>query len=293
MVKSMTGYGKSDFSSKNVSVSIEIKAVNSRFFDFSPKVPRSLVSYEEELYKIVKNKCIRGKISLIYRIDFNHSNAGLLEIDEDKLEQYVGLGDKIRNLIGSSDYLSVDQVIRNSDLFKQSIDTELELELKSTFFKAANLALESLDSIRNKEGDNLRVDLKDRVLLIESLIVQIEDLYKNQKENDFDKYLNKISNLLSNVKIDENRLLQEVAILADKRDISEEIVRLRSHIKLYNDFLDEKEVSVGKKINFLLQELGREINTVGSKIDNVDISHIVVSIKDELEKIREQVQNIL
>ena len=153
-------------------------------------------------------------------------------------------------------------------------------------------AIEELDKVRNAEGKNLKKDLETRLKNVETYVSQIESKSSKQRGQDFKRYKNRISELLEDVSLDEQRLLQEVAIIAEKKDISEEIVRLKSHIKLYNTYFDDTEYA-GRKMNFMLQEMGREVNTIGSKTDQIEVSHLVVSLKDELEKMREQVQNIL
>ena len=182
--------------------------------------------------------------------------------------------------------------MKSQDIYISDDKDDLSEELKTTFFNAVKDAIEKLDKIRSAEGKNLKKDLETRLKNVETYVSQIELKSSKQRGEDFKRYKKRITELLEDVSLDEQRLLQEVAIIAEKKDISEEIVRLGSHIQLYNTYFDDVEYA-GRKMNFMLQEMGREVNTIGSKTDQIEVSHLVVSVKDELEKMREQVQNIL
>ena len=292
MVKSMTGYGKALSASENLDISIEIKSVNSRYLDFSPKIPRALNAFDGELSKIIKLACIRGRVTLMCSIVYHENINSGITLNFDKIREYIKVAEQIQVELNTKVPVTVDQLMKSQDIYISNDKDHLSEELKLTFFNAVNDAIEELDKVRNAEGKNLKKDLETRLKNVETYVSQIESKSSKQRGQDFKRYKKRISELLEDVSLDEQRLLQEVAIIAEKKDISEEIVRLKSHIKLYNTYFDDTEYA-GRKMNFMLQEMGREVNTIGSKTDQIEVSHLVVSLKDELEKMREQVQNIL
>ena len=288
----MTGYGKAINISENLDISVEIKSVNSRYLDFKPKTPRVLNVFEDELSKLIKKLLVRGRISLVCTIDYRNNKGNCLKLNWDKINEYISIAQKIKSELNTDIPITIDTIMGMKDIYISDDQNHLIDELKKGFFQAATLAIEKLNDNRNAEGKNLKKDLESRLKNVETYLSQIELKSEEQRDKDFKKYQNKILDFLDDISLDESRLLQEVAILAEKKDISEEIVRLGSHIQLFETYFDDDEYA-GRKMNFMLQEMGREINTIGSKTDNIDISHIVVCVKDELEKIREQVQNIV
>ena len=288
----MTGYGKAVSVSENMDVSVEIKSVNSRYLDFFPKTPRALNAFDDELSKLVKRTCIRGRVTLMCSIDYHESANSGLTLNIDKIREYIKVAEGIQSELNTDIPVTVDQLMKSQDIYISDDKDDLSEELKTTFFNAVNDAIEQVDKIRSAEGKNLKKDLETRLKNVETYVSQIELKSSKQRGEDFKRYKKRITELLDDVSLDEQRLLQEVAIIAEKRDISEEIVRLGSHIQLYNTYFDDVEYA-GRKMNFMLQEMGREVNTVGSKTDQIEVSHLVVSVKDELEKMREQVQNII
>ena len=189
------------------------------------------------------------------------------------------------------DLPSMGDILRFPDIFTSS-DSNSEDKLKKTFLKTLENALAEMNKIRLSEGKNIQKDLEKRLGIIEVLSKQIQKLSANCSAENLVRYKEKIQELIEDITVDESRLVQEAAILSDKRDITEELVRLNSHIELFKKNMDSGK-NEGKKLNFILQEMGREINTIGSKTDLIEISHLVVDLKNELEKIREQVQNII
>ncbi len=288
----MTGYGRAICASENMDVSVEIKSVNSRYLDFFPKTPRELNAYDDELSKLIKQVCVRGRVTLMCVIDYNDSEKSGLTLNMDRIREYVKVAEEIQTEINTDISVTVDQLMKLQDIFTPVEKDEFTEELKKTFFGAVNEAIEQLDKIRTAEGNNLKKDLETRLKNVETYVSQIESKSSEHRGEDFIRYKQRIAELVEDVSLDEQRLLQEVAIIAEKKDISEEIVRLSSHLQLYNTYFDDVEYA-GRKMNFMLQEMGREVNTIGSKTDQIEVSHLVVSVKDELEKMREQVQNIL
>ena len=292
MVKSMTGFGKAIASSKNLDVSIEIKSVNSKNLDFNSKIPRVLNKHDDELIRLVKKKCVRGKVSLYYSLDYHNTEFSKYLLNIEKVRNYIKIAKEIQLELNAESSITVNQLMKFDDIYDDNNNDRLTDELKKTFFDAVSKALDDLEHNKLKEGKNLKKDLETRLKNVETYLSQISSISTESKTEDFKKYKKRITSLIEDVLIDDQRILQEVAIIAEKRDFSEEIVRLGSHIDLFNSYFGGSENN-GRKMNFLLQEMLRETNTIGSKTDLIKVSHIVVEIKDEIEKIREQVQNIL
>ena len=287
----MTGYGRADEQNDKLSLSVEIHSVNSRFLDFSPRIPKSLQCFEDDAYKIVKQICERGRISLSAKIDFFPGTKNGMLLNQDKLEEYMTIVKDIQQTSDRDDIPSMGDILRLPDILLAS-EPDDENGLKDIFLSALKNALDEMGKIRQSEGENIQSDLIMRLSLIKNIVDEIRTISKLNRDVTFERYKKKIQNLVEDVSVDESRLLQEAAILSEKKDITEELVRLGSHIDLFERYIDTSE-NKGKKLNFILQEMGREINTIGSKTDVIKISHMVVDMKDELEKIREQVQNIV
>ena len=287
----MTGYGRADEQNDKLALSVEIHSVNSRFLDFSPRIPKSLQCFEDDAYKIVKQICERGRISLSAKIDFFPGTKNGMLLNQDKLEEYMTIVKDIQQTSDRDDIPSMGDILRLPDILLAS-EPDDENGLKDIFLSALKNALDEMGKIRQSEGENIQSDLIMRLSLIKNIVDEIRTISELNRDVTFERYKKKIQNLVEDVSVDESRLLQEAAILSEKKDITEELVRLGSHIDLFENYIDTSE-NKGKKLNFILQEMGREINTIGSKTDVIEISHMVVDMKDELEKIREQVQNIV
>ena len=287
----MTGYGRADEQNDKLALSVEIHSVNSRFLDFSPRIPKSLQCFEDDAYKIVKQMCERGRISLSAKIDFFPGTKNGMLLNQDKLEEYMTIVKDIQQTSDRDDIPSMGDILRLPDILLAS-EPDDENGLKDIFLSALKNALDEMGKIRQSEGENIQSDLIMRLSLIKNIVDEIHKTCQLNRDVTFERYKKKIQNLVEDVSVDESRLLQEAAILSEKKDITEELVRLGSHIDLFERYIDTSE-NKGKKLNFILQEMGREINTIGSKTDVIEISHMVVDMKDALEQIREQVQNIV
>ena len=291
MILSMTGYGRSDEQNEQMVMSVEIRAVNSRYLDFAPRLPRVLQPFEDDAYKLVKKKCARGRVALSAKLEYMPGANNGMTLNNNKLKEYMMVVKEIQKTAEFDDLPSMGDILRLPDIFTSS-DSNSEDKLKKTFLKTLENALAEMNKIRLSEGKNIQKDLEKRLGIIEVLSKQIQKLSANCSAENLVRYKEKIQELIGDITVDESRLVQEAAILSDKRDITEELVRLNSHIELFKKNMDSGK-NEGKKLNFLLQEMGREINTIGSKTDLIEISHLVVDLKGELEKIREQVQNII
>ena len=286
----MTGFGRSENTQGSVSITVEARSVNSRFLDISIRSPKVLYVYEDEINSLVKEKCIRGRINISANLEnFNTSNK--LDINNDLFDQYLLIVDKLNKKLENKLDVTISDIFKLPDLIITN-DLNSEEEIKKIFMKVLNQALDDLVKIRNLEGKNIYKGISKNLQNTKKISQSIEKIIIKNKSSDYAKFKKKILEISSNLELDENRICQEVALIVDKKDINEEIVRLYSHIKLFKKYLDSK-ASQGKKMNFVLQEMLREINTIGSKTDNIKISHKVVDLKDEIEQMREQVQNIL
>ena len=285
----MTGYGKSRSSKNNISVEVEVKSINSRFFEVSLKLPAVLSQYDYELREFIKTKVQRGKISVIIHFKKNGIENGV-SIDQEKLAAHLSLIRKVKKIAGIKEEIKLEHIIGNKELFSaQDNDlTKAEFELiKNTL----NKAFDKLLQMKKKEGAELSKDFLIRIETINKRVSEIEKEFKRNIDDYFAKLKERIKDLVENPELNEDRLNLELALIADRADITEECVRLQSHLKFFKESL-KTEKEPGKKLNFLCQEMNRETNTISSKSVATSIIHTSVLIKEEIEKIREQLQNI-
>ena len=287
----MTGYGRSEEISERFILNIEIRSVNSRFLDFSPRLPRVLIPFEDHAYKLIKKRIERGRVSLSCKLEYLQGHSNKMSLNKEKLVEYIDVFKEIQKKINIKDLPNIGDIIRFPDILVTD-EQNSDDDLKTRFIAALNKAIDEVEKSRIEEGGNIKEDLSKRINLLISFINKIRNKILDDKDQVLDKYKKKIQSLINTINLDEARLYQEIGILAEKKDITEEIVRLDSHIDLFKKYMNSKE-NKGKKLNFLIQEMGREINTIGSKTDDLGVSHLSVDMKDELEKIREQVQNIV
>ena len=293
MIKSMTAFGRAKREGEVKDVTIEIKSVNSRYFDCSVKMPRAYSFLEERIKAYIqKNAISRGKVDVYVSVDSHTSSLGEVGIDRAFAESYIKALTELRDAFSLRDDISVMTVARNSEIFtydKPEEDLEAEWEL---FRSVLDEAIAGYSAMRECEGKKAEADIIAKIELVRKYSDEIEEISKADTVGYRDKLEARLRAILgeNGVVVDENRLLTECAIWADKIAIDEELVRLRSHFGAFYDILGMKEPS-GRKLDFLMQELNRETNTIGSKANNARIARLVVEIKGELEKIREQVQN--
>lgn len=292
MIKSMTAYAKASASEESVTAEVTIRSYNSRYLDFAVHLPENCQAFEEEIKKIVGGIHQRGRMEIRLTVQEEAGESDLFEADTIRAASYYRALQKIQKTLGLADGPTLDQVLSAWNLI-QPVKPELDQKiLQQAVVSAVAAAARELDRMRCAEGQNLFDDLSDRIDRIEArmdLVRQkageVPAIYKKRLED-------RLENLMAEGKgVDPVRLAQEVAFLADKSDVSEEIVRLHSHIRQFREVMAE-ENSQGRKLNFLIQEFNREFNTIGAKAGQADLSHMVVELKSELEKIREQVQNI-
>ncbi len=294
MIRSMTAFGRAKRPGETKDITIEIKSVNSRFFDCNVKLPRAYVFLEERIKEHIKQNAVgRAKVDVFVTVDNHTCGVGNVGLDTAYLESYLAALRRLSDEFGLRDDISVMTVARNQDIFtydKPEEDLEAEWEL---FRSVLDEAILGYTEMREREGAKAEADIKAKIELVRVYADEVEAISKEDTVGYRDKLEAKIRAILddANINPDENRLLTECAIWADKIAIDEELVRLRSHFGAFYDICASKEPS-GRKLDFLMQELNRETNTIGSKANNARIARIVVNMKGELEKIREQVQNI-
>ena len=291
MVKSMTGYGRAVETVNGREFTVELRSVNNRYLDCNVKLPRSLTFAEESVKQAVKASISRGKVDVFISVHSETAADVKITLNTAMVEGYVAAMKQMVNDYGVKDDISVSTLARMSDVFtveKPEVDEE---QLRSDLLSVVNAALINYDAMRTAEGKALENDLRSRGNTILELVSQVE-AGNSQTVIDYRARLeNKLKEVLANTSIDESRILTEAAIFADKVAVDEETVRLRSHLDQMNQMLTNSG-AIGRKLDFLLQEMNRETNTIGSKCSDVKLARIVVDIKAELEKIREQTQNI-
>ncbi len=286
----MTGYGKGTADNGKTVIDVEVRTVNSRYLDISLKIPSSLLGKESELRELVRNKIKRGKLSILIQSKRNGGNEGALLIDKDKVKSYSALIKEIRKTAKLTDKIKLEHFLNNKDYFIAT-NGEYSEEDYELIKKALGNALNNLIKMKKNEGKELAADLRNRVKMMEEKLADIESERESSVKEYFEKLKDRVKLLINDNNLDEGRLEQELAVIAEKADITEECVRLRSHIKFFNDTV-ERDSEPGRKLNFLCQEMNRETNTISSKSISTSITHNTVLIKEEIEKLREQIQNI-
>ena len=291
MVKSMTGYGRAVETVNGREFTVELRSVNNRYLDCTVKLPRTLSFAEDAVKQAVKGAISRGKVDVFISMRSEGTQDVKITLITAMVEGYLGAMRQMSADYGVRDDISVSLLSRTPDVFtveKPDVDEE---QLLSDLMSVVNKALASYDAMRTTEGKALENDLRSRGQTILELVAKVE-AGSGQTVIDYRTRLeNKLKEVLANTAIDESRILTEAAIFADKIAVDEETVRLRSHLDQMNNMLTTGG-AIGRKLDFLLQEMNRESNTIGSKCSDVNLARIVVEIKAELEKIREQTQNI-
>lgn len=292
MIKSMTAYARAEYRQGDTVYIAEIRSLNHRYLDIVPRFPKNLLVFEKDLKTLIASKVRRGRLEVFIEIQHQGGEAPYaLELNKALVESYADVYNQLAELVGSDQPLPPESLWQIKDVIiakPQQIDTPTVWEgLKACMSQA----IEALDEMKTREGRAINADFFDRIALIERHVEEIAqsapglvDAYQKKLEDNIER-------MLKNVAVDEVRVAQEVVLFAEKSDITEEIVRLRSHIVQFHEFLSLNDM-VGRKLDFLIQEFNREINTIGSKAADAAVSRVVVQMKAELEKIREQVQNV-
>ncbi len=290
MLRSMTGFGKAQGVAGGFDADVEVKSLNNRYFDIHVRLPKELYSRELELREQIKNAISRGKITLTVNLKPKENAAGNDVLNKTALKQTVALLDSIRETAGIEEDVKLEHLLSLQNFYMEEL-TEIDDETFAEISKLVNEALEKMVEMRENEGEQLKKDFLARMDFIETKVTEIENLLSDAVKNYFEKLKERAKSLLADFSQYDERLKLELALIAEKYDTSEELVRLRSHIKQFREILDLPQ-DAGKKLNFITQEMNREANTINSKSISTEISYRALAIKEELEKIREQVQNI-
>ena len=292
MVASMTGFGRAEVNKDGITVNTEVRSVNSRYLDLTLRLPRNFSQREKEVKDIVRTFLNRGNLNIIVKIEHDSNDIIPLKVNKAAAKSYFKLLNEIRKSVKLREQVRLEHLLTFSDVLEpideeETDETEWELVQESI-----RQALVSLNAMRTQEGCELAADLEKRIHWMDETLNEVEKLSKERIPEERINLHERISELVGDkFVIDQNRLELEIALLVDKLDITEECVRYRSHNKYFLEALNKNEAA-GRKLNFLVQEMNREANTIGSKSSDATIAHLIVGLKEELEKIREQLQNI-
>lgn len=291
MIRSMTGFGRAEKIISGRDIIVEIRSVNHRYYEFSARVPRSCGYLEEKLKSYINGKISRGKVEVGVTITAVEGREALIEVNRSVAKGYVDALRGANEELGLTDDLTLSQLIRLPDIFTVTKTADDEEEIWNGVREVAEEAVAQFVKMRETEGAKMREDVLGRLSEIDRMVSEVEVLSPAAAENYRNKLYARICEVLADKNVDEARIVTEAAIFADKTAVAEETVRLKSHIRQLSDMLELDE-PVGRKLDFLIQEFNREANTIGSKAQEIAITKIVVDLKSEIEKIREQIQNI-
>lgn len=291
MISSMTGYGRGQYTSEGIDVTVEVKSVNHRYYEFSARTPKNLLFLEEKLKRFFAQSISRGKVECFVQIAFLDGENVNISANIPLANSYLCAIREIAENLGVSAEVSANSLTRFADVIEIKKNETDDEKIWEAVEKAASEALDGILSMRRAEGEKLRLDVLSRLGFIADKVSMIEKRSPETVKEYSQKLLTRMNEVLGDVHIDEQRILTEAAIYADKIAVAEETVRLSSHMAQLKEFLVSDE-AIGRKMDFLVQEMNREANTIGSKAQDVEIARAVLDIKAEIEKIREQIQNI-
>lgn len=289
-MKSMTGFGRASLESNGKNYIIEIKTVNNKYSDITVKSPKRLSFMEDKIRKQIANRITRGKVEVsVSFFDFSNKSKNVV-LNKEIAKEYIKQLREIADENNLSENISVVEIAKLPDILN-SIDSDNDEEIAGEALKCLNMALDSLIEMRKTEGENIKQDLLVRIERVQNLVDKIAENSKGIVEEYVSKLEKRVKEILKTDVVDENRIAQEAVIYADKTSIEEELTRLNSHIVQFKELINS-DGPVGKKLDFMIQEMNRETNTIGSKAGSGEITKAVIDLKVELEDIREQIQNI-
>lgn len=297
MLKSMTGYGRSQKILNGRDILVEIRSVNHRYYEYSSRIPRSYSYIDDKLKALLKTGISRGKVEVSVSINTIEGKDTVIAVNKAVAEGYVNALRSLNEEMGSNgstwleDDLKLSKLIKLPDIFNIQKTPDDEEQVWNDVSEVTAEALEKFVSMRQTEGERLRNDVIEKSDAILEMVAKVEELSPLTVENYRNRLFKKLSEVLEDKNIDEQRIVTEAAIFSEKIAVDEETVRLRSHISQLRSMLDSDE-TVGRKLDFIVQEMNREVNTIGSKAQDLNVTRIVVDMKAEIEKIREQIQNI-
>jgi uncharacterized protein (TIGR00255 family) len=292
VIASMTGFGRAQSSKNGITATVEVRGVNSRYLDITTRLPRTLSQREKNVKEIVRSYVSRGSLTVGVTLEEASNGAAAVSVNKPAARSYMKLLTELRKAAKIRETVKLEHLLKFSEVFEVPQETESDEARWNVVDGVLRAALEDFGAMRRKEGRELANDLQPRIEWLNGTVATIERLSKERIPAERKRLNDRIAQLLEDKTIiDQNRLELEIALLADKLDVTEECVRFRSHNKFFLEAAKAEE-SAGRKLNFLVQEMNREANTIGSKTNDADIAHLVVQIKEELEKIREQLQNV-
>lgn len=293
MIKSMTGFGRCRTVLHGREISVEIKSVNHRFFEFSCRTPKGYGFLDDKLKALVNSRVSRGKIDMFVTVGAAEDTPAEVKINHSLVSGYINAMKEISETYGIENDVTVTAISRFPDVYTVSKAPENEEEITADVLEAANTAIDGFIAMREAEGEKMKADILGRAEVILATVDEIDERSPQTVEEYEERLLDRINRTLQdyNINIDEQRVLTEVAVFADKVAVAEETVRLRSHFAQLSKIM-ESQTPIGREIDFIIQEMNREANTIGSKVQDAEIAHKVVKIKSEIEKMREQIQNI-
>lgn len=291
MLKSMTGYGRQESVIDGKKILVEIKSVNHRFADYNIKVPRHLGFLEDRVKKLASENMTRGKIDIYVAVESGESADKDIILNAELAKSYIDALYELRDRFGLKDDISVSSVARYTEIFKSERREEDEEALWQSVSTVMKDAIEAFVAMRIREGERIEADLVARINYMKELAKKVDERSPETVKEYSDRLYARIREVLEDRTIDEGRVLTEVAVFADKVAVNEETVRLASHFEEFNEIITSGEPA-GRRLDFLIQEINREVNTIGSKAQDIEIAKIVVTLKGEIEKLREQIQNI-
>ncbi len=291
MIRSMTGYGRSQMIINGRDILVEIRSVNHRYYEYNSRVPRAYNYIDEKLKALLKSGISRGKVDVSVTINNIEGRDTEVAVNKGVAEGYINALRSVADELCVADDLTLSNLIRLPDVFIVQKTPDNEDEIWSDVSKVAEEALSRFVAMRETEGEKMRSDVLSKADYIIEMVGKVEELSPQTVENYRERLYRKLSEVLEGKDIDQQRIVTEAAIFAEKIAVDEETVRLRSHISQLRELVNSNE-SIGRKLDFIVQEMNREVNTIGSKAQDLNITKIVVDMKAELEKIREQIQNI-
>lgn len=293
MIKSMTGFGRCRTVLHGREISVEIKSVNHRFFEFSCRTPKGYGFLDDKLKALVNSRVSRGKIDMFVTVGAAEDTPAEVKINHSLVSGYINAMKEISETYGIENDVTVTAISRFPDVYTVSKAPENEEKITADVLEAANTAIDGFIAMREAEGEKMKADILGRAEVILATVDEIDERSPQTVKEYEERLLDRINRTLQdyNINIDEQRVLTEVAVFADKVAVAEETVRLRSHFAQLSKIM-ESQTPIGREIDFIIQEMNREANTIGSKVQDAEIAHKVVKIKSEIEKMREQIQNI-
>lgn len=292
MVRSMTGFGKSQFIDENISLEVEIKTINNRFLDFNIRMPYQLNFLEDKIKSSIKEKIVRGRVDVFIRSKNKSIGNSNVVIDVNAAKSMINSLYELAEITGfNKNEINFSDLLRNDEILKYEPDEIDEEKISNALINSINIAIDSVVSMREKEGENLKQIILEQIYQLDNKKKKIENFVSNISEELRNKLLDRLSIYLGDNQIDNDRLANEIVYYTDKVDVTEELNRLDSHLDQFRKVLENKG-EIGKKLDFLTQELLRETNTISSKTSKIEVTNLCIEMKTLIEKIKEQVQNI-